>query len=259
MVRLDKNGIELSLGAIDYLYGAYLNPDQEAERYVNIVQSSQARTGAVTTSATDSQNLVDQLFASADTATDETPLRETVLQFRPKVQEHLDNIIIQTKALEAELRACQKELFTDALSGIPNRRFLEAELSKRLVENESSLHIALIDIDHFKDINDEHGHILGDHTIRVIARLIKSQLRSQDVLCRYGGEEFCVLFYDTSTADCVAVLEAIRSEIARRTIFHNRSGKSFGPITISAGLARRTSRRSPVCRGSSCRRRSCRL
>ncbi len=238
LVRLEENGIEVTLGTLDFLYGAYLSPDQEAARCINIVQSSQARTSAVTTSAEVSQNLVDHLFTCAESAIDETPLRETVLQIRPNVQEHLDNIIMQTKALDAELRACQKELFTDALSGVPNRRFLEAELNKRLEAHDTSLHIALIDIDHFKNINDEHGHILGDHTIRVVARLIQSQLRSKDVLCRYGGEEFCVLFYDTDTNDCVAVLEAIRSEIARRTIFHNRSGKSFGPITISAGLAK---------------------
>ncbi|MFN3132497.1 GGDEF domain-containing protein [Roseibium sp.] len=236
--RLQAAGAPLTARAVAFLYDTYIQCSTDADRHRTVVQSSQARTQAITTSARTSNDLITHLVTCAKAQPGENSLRQTTLKLRSDLEQHLDNIITQAEALDAELRAYQAELFTDALTGVPNRRFLETELPARLNAADLSLHIALIDIDHFKKINDEHGHILGDHTIRVVASLIQTHLRPQDVLCRYGGEEFCVLFYNTEPAECLSLLETIRSDIARRTIYHNRTGKSFGPVTISAALAR---------------------
>ncbi len=235
--RMEESGAQLTGRALDFLYETYIKPEQESERHLAVVQNSQARTSAITLSAKTSQKLTGHLIKCAEAQKDGAPLRETVLQLQSEFQENLANIVEQAEALESELRAYQAELFTDALTGVPNRRFLEVELPNRLAATKEPLHIALIDIDHFKRINDEHGHVLGDHALRVVTRLIQTHLGRQDVLCRYGGEEFCILFYNSDTRKCVALLEAIRTDIGRRTIYHNRTGKSFGPVTISAGLA----------------------
>lgn len=236
--RLEGAGAPLTARTVAFLYETYIQGSMEADRHKSVVHSSQARTQAISQSARTSSDLITHLMTCAEAQPDDTALRHTTLQLRPELEQHLGNILAQADALDGELRAYQAELFTDALTGVPNRRFLEAELPARLSAADLSLHIALIDIDHFKKINDAHGHVIGDHAIRVVARLIQTHLRPQDVLCRYGGEEFCVLFYNTEPAECLSLLETIRSDISRRTIYHNRTGQSFGPMTISAGLAR---------------------
>ncbi|QDG76569.1 GGDEF domain-containing protein [Labrenzia sp. PHM005] len=236
--RLEANETALTVRDLEFLYDAYINSGIEPGHHMSVVQSSQARTSSISTSANTAMDLSKHLATCAQAQSEKTPLRDTVLQINSEMQENLTNITAQAEVLEAELQAYQAELFTDALTGVPNRRFLEAELPARLNVADLSLHIALIDVDHFKQINDLHGHVLGDYAIRIVANLIQNHLRPQDVMCRYGGEEFCILFYNTDAAVCLEMLEGIRTDIARRTIYHNRTGKSFGPLTVSAGLAR---------------------
>jgi diguanylate cyclase (GGDEF)-like protein len=105
---------------------------------------------------------------------------------------------------------------TDMLTGIFNRRHVmsrfieEFKKAKRLARGLSCI---MIDIDHFKNINDKYGHLVGDAALREVASRIKNAVRIYDVLGRYGGEEFLVVLPDTDLADATALAERIRQRV----------------------------------------------
>jgi diguanylate cyclase (GGDEF)-like protein/PAS domain S-box-containing protein len=143
-----------------------------------------------------------------------------------------DRIAAEEKAKEELARIAN----TDVLTGLPNRRAffdrLDADI-KRARRNGSPLSILLIDIDHFKQVNDRFGHDMGDHVIRQTARIIRECLRETDVPSRLGGEEFGVYLPDTPTEGAYWVAERIRSSIAKHDF-----GMSGSPIgcTVSIGV-----------------------
>lgn len=114
-----------------------------------------------------------------------------------------------------ELRALRSQVHTDALTGVGNRAYLEARLRAVVVEaahhGVSDAGIALLDVDHFKRVNDTHGHEAGDRVLRMVAKTLKASLRATDGLGRWGGEEFLVQFDDVADdASLTAVCEKVR-------------------------------------------------
>ena len=125
--------------------------------------------------------------------------------------------------------------YLDGLTGIFNRRFFEMRIGEE-VERASrynlTLAVIMIDIDHFKRINDEFGHLLGDEVLKQISRIFSEHLRKPDVLCRFGGEEFAVLLPETTGERALSVAEKLRQMV---------SAFPFPgiprPVTFSAGIA----------------------
>lgn len=123
--------------------------------------------------------------------------------------------------LESNLRAAMERLAHqatyDALTGLYNRQavmnYAQQELN-RTQRNGGSLCLCLLDIDHFKQVNDEHGHLVGDQALRWVASLLSDSLRSYDRVGRWGGEEFLVVLPDTSLESGKIVAERIRQRIA---------------------------------------------
>ena len=136
---------------------------------------------------------------------------------------------VQEALLEASIR--------DELTGLHNRRFLMTRLNEeyeRARRNGTALGLLMIDVDHFKVVNDTYGHPAGDEVLRSIAQTIVAMLREYDVAGRYGGEEFAVLLAATSTPDMVKLAERIGAKIGQM--------ESHGPqkrirVTISIGVA----------------------
>jgi len=125
---------------------------------------------------------------------------------------------------------------TDALTGVANRRRFDRALAERFALPEAADILLLIDIDHFKEFNDLHGHLAGDDCLRAVARVIASQLRPCDLVARFGGEEFAVLLPNAGVAVGLDLAERIRDAVA--------SSRPFGlfrpeTITVSIGLADR--------------------
>ncbi len=142
--------------------------------------------------------------------------------------------ISEKKRLEEKLRELAT---TDSLTGALNRRRLleiaEAEL-ERAVRYKHPLSVAMLDLDHFKSVNDTFGHAVGDEALRRVASTIRQALRKQDHVGRYGGEELTVVFPETGANDASAVGERIRVAVASLGL--TDQGRSV-PITISAGVA----------------------
>lgn len=142
--------------------------------------------------------------------------------------------------LQSELLAVKKELFlqstTDFLTGILNRRALLLLIDKEYAKSMrtgKSFAISLLDIDHFKSVNDNYGHATGDAVIKEIARRIGCSIRGYDSLGRYGGEEFLILFPDAGISEVHAISERIRAAIGNAPV---EVFQLEIPITVSQGI-----------------------
>ena len=139
--------------------------------------------------------------------------------------------------VRAQAEVLERLAHEDPLTGVFNRRHLDIELERAwsLAERRSEeLCVAMIDLDHFKDINDLHTHAVGDEVLRAIAGIFKSKLRLEDTICRYGGEEFVVLLPGINLQDAVILLERLREAVQA----HDWSAISVTEgVTISAGVA----------------------
>lgn len=134
------------------------------------------------------------------------------------------------KTLEDELRRLST---TDGLTGLFNRRFLDETLQKELARAKRygrSVSILMLDVDHFKKFNDQHGHDMGDRVLKAVAAAMQSTLRQQDFACRYGGEEFLGILPDTQSTGAGEAAERVRLAIAALSI----DGLS---VTASLGCA----------------------
>ncbi|MCZ7447590.1 GGDEF domain-containing protein [Agrobacterium rhizogenes] len=137
----------------------------------------------------------------------------------------------QQRALAEQLRTLSE---TDALTGVFNRRALEKSVRAILSGDEQyqSLGVMIVDIDHFKSINDRYGHAMGDLALQKTASLLKGALRKTDILARYGGEEFVVVLQDVSHATATATADRLRRLIEAQTV-DEQTGLS---LTASFGV-----------------------
>lgn len=130
---------------------------------------------------------------------------------------------------------------TDAKTGLLNSTAWEQQAAAELNRARRSgapLAVALADIDHFKDVNDNHGHITGDRVLRAIAALLTKTLREYDVCGRFGGEEFAIALPGTACADAAIIAERIRAEVAALTVpAHDLPDAPQVSVTISIGVA----------------------
>jgi diguanylate cyclase (GGDEF)-like protein len=127
---------------------------------------------------------------------------------------------------------------TDALTGVHNRRYFEQRLREevdRALRKGAPLSCLLVDLDHFKAVNDRHGHLIGDVVLHEVAEQVKDQLRLSDAMARYGGEEFAVLLVQTNAVTARAIAERIRERIAGHR-FKLPDGAHL-EVTISIGIA----------------------
>jgi two-component system, cell cycle response regulator len=141
------------------------------------------------------------------------------------------------RRLEVQTELLAKLAAFDDLTGSYNRRslfhHLEAELS-RSRRYGRSLSVLMADIDHFKKVNDQYGHLVGDQALRWVATTLQNELRSMDFLCRYGGEEFCAILPETNRPGAARAAERIRSALERHVFVTDGLNLS---LTVSVGGA----------------------
>ncbi|WP_293703437.1 sensor domain-containing diguanylate cyclase [Sphingopyxis sp. UBA6734] len=141
------------------------------------------------------------------------------------------------RILESARSAAERIANTDMLTGLPNRRhtlaFLDQAL-RRAVQDGAPLAVAIFDIDHFKAINDQHGHAAGDEVIRRVGQRAKASLRDDDMVGRYGGEEFVCILQGRSALSAELVAERVR-----KAVHADAEGVAAGlpAVTVSIGLA----------------------
>jgi diguanylate cyclase (GGDEF)-like protein len=162
--------------------------------------------------------------------------RDTAERLEDSIQTRTFELQVALNELADKNRILEEQNTLDALSGVRNRAYFDkkilAEL-KRSRREQRPLALVMLDIDHFKQINDNHGHLAGDAVIRGVAQRIQDLLkRSSDHICRYGGEEFALILPNTDADGAFVLAEQIRHNIAERP-FSTEIGELA--VQISAG------------------------
>lgn len=168
-----------------------------------------------------------------------TVSRRTARPWPPAARELLEAAAVEVAAALVRVyafQAAEARANLDALTGLPNRRHLD-DLGRALAQGRrrgDRLGLLMIDIDHFKRLNDRHGHQTGDAVLRLVAQAIAASVRADDTPARYGGEEFAVILRQASPEQAVEVAERIRSAVARSPL---ADLGVEGPVTVSVGVA----------------------
>jgi diguanylate cyclase (GGDEF)-like protein len=160
---------------------------------------------------------------------------ERLNQELARLNADLTHKMIQVEALQAQLAV---EAVHDPLTQLFNRRYLDSVMPGLIGAAErrgAPLALALVDLDHFKLVNDRHGHPAGDVVLREIGRVLPMSLRPADVVCRYGGEEFCIVLPDADGSGAEKALTSLAARLRDLRVPWN--GATLGGFTFSAGVA----------------------
>ncbi|NIJ06798.1 diguanylate cyclase [Sphingomonas vulcanisoli] len=164
--------------------------------------------------------------------------RKMVAQTR-SVDQELRERREQAQTLRSTLRTANRVANLDHLTNLPNRRAFEKhirDLTAAVPRSQKPV-LAMCDIDHFKKINDAHGHATGDRVLKLIAKQFQEIAGDFCFAARFGGEEFVLLFQDTSMEEAAAEIDRIRTGLLERKLVDKDSGRPLGQVNFSAGIA----------------------
>lgn len=154
-------------------------------------------------------------------------------------KEQLNQATHEIDRLKARMAQYRREASLDPLTGIANRRGFEKKLVQA-IENASKnrvpLCVIMADIDHFKKVNDTHGHTVGDNVIRMVAATIRDAIKGKDLAARIGGEEFAILLPDTPFEGATVLAENIRIMFEQLDLKKKNTGERLGKINLSFGV-----------------------
>lgn len=179
-----------------------------------------------------------------------SPLRELVREMVRQTRHMRKN----SASLESQLKAASEEMevlrrsldivrheaMTDGLTGLANRKFFDHIMRREMIrsmEEGTELSLLLLDIDHFKQFNDNYGHQLGDQVLRVVAKAIVEVIPASTVAARYGGEEFAVVYPGGTLRRAMTLGEVVRDTVASKKIVRKATREELGNITMTIGVA----------------------
>ena len=167
-------------------------------------------------------------------------LTRSMVEKTRQVESQLRENQKQTHALKSSLETARRAAEHDHLTGLPNRRAFEGVLRDELVlaqENGEQLSVAFCDIDHFKVINDTHGHDTGDRVLKFVAGLLSKASDDHCHVARHGGEEFVMLFRGKSAGETCEAVDRVRQDLAGRSLVNRSNGERMERVSFSAGVA----------------------
>jgi len=156
------------------------------------------------------------------------------------IEHNLSESEKRATALQQSLDEARRVADEDHLTGLPNRRAFETIFDKEMASAKAAgeaLCVAFVDIDHFKRVNDTHGHASGDRVLKIVAETLNRISNSRCHVARHGGEEFAVLFRALTPKKAWERLDAAREEISERRLVNRATDMPFGRITFSGGIA----------------------
>ncbi len=161
---------------------------------------------------------------------------EEILTSNAQYREQLDKANAKLDEQQEQLEQLQSDVGLDFLTKVPNRRSFDGRLLEEIERAKRyghSLSLMVVDVDHFKRVNDVHGHLAGDRILRAIAHLLNEQKRASDFLARFGGEEFALVLPETSAEQARVLADKTRSKVERATFRYENKPIA---ITISLGV-----------------------
>ena len=206
--------------------------EREFKRIVSIVAEAAAKTATVgTLRSVELHKFADQIDATSrlgdimhvrkELARHVKAMQETASSMEEEAQEQANGLKRELSALQKRLEIAEVLVSTDALTGLGNRRMAESTLAEA-ISSAGRVCVLMIDLDDFKYVNDKFGHLQGDQVLKLFASDLRASVRPGDVVCRYGGDEFVVIFPNADIATATKVAERIRE-------------RSFGPVVLTSG------------------------
>ncbi len=163
-----------------------------------------------------------------------------MLSSNRQLEKQLEKTNHELDELRHQLEEARYEASTDALTGLANRKAFDSAIQEQIeVARETGNDMCLImaDIDHFKHFNDNHGHLIGDKLLRFVSNILKDSLKGQDLVARFGGEEFAVLLPNTPLRGALAVAESLRARVQSQRLRRTDTQQPIGGVTLSLGIA----------------------
>ncbi len=163
-----------------------------------------------------------------------------MLDSNRQLEQQLEKTNHELDELRHQLEEARYEASTDALTGLANRKAFDSAILEQIeVARETGNDVCLImaDIDHFKHFNDNHGHLIGDKLLRFVSNILKDSLKGQDLVARFGGEEFAVLLPNTPLRGALAVAESLRARVQSQRLRRTDTQQPIGGVTLSLGIA----------------------
>ncbi|GAB6044246.1 GGDEF domain-containing protein [Endothiovibrio diazotrophicus] len=156
-----------------------------------------------------------------------------------RFHEALDRQLEEVESLRRELEEAKRAADTDFLTGLANRKVFDGVLRQLIAEAGAGgvFSLLMVDIDHFKQFNDTHGHLIGDKVLVVVAGNLRKAVKGSDLVARYGGEEFAVLLPETDYRGGMVVAEHIRGLMERSRLVRSGSREEIAPLRVSVGVA----------------------
>ena len=220
---------ELIQSARERLDGAVAMVDRSADEAADYGRSLSASADAI-----DAQKLPqDMVRALLDVTRQMIDRTETA-------EQRLRSTNNELRVLQRDLSVAQESAERDPLTGLLNRRALEQALTRAIEtarKADAALSVAFCDIDHFKRLNDVHGHAVGDRVLRLVGDCLSEDADDRTFVGRQGGEEFVVLFEGLPVIEAAARIDAIRDALSRRMLRSRSDGMPIGRISFSAGVA----------------------
>lgn len=183
---------------------------------------------------------LEQVTAAGAVISELASIAKVMLRRTRDIEKQMLRSEAQTRALKRRLEEARRSAEEDHLTGLPNRRAFETRFEQEYREAFAAaepLCIAFCDIDHFKQINDGHGHDAGDRVLKLVADSLARISNARCHVARHGGEEFVLLFRDTPVAEAYAKLDQLRETLAARRLVNRATDQPFGQITFSGGVA----------------------
>ena len=255
--RKEAEGKPFTQVRCDELFQQFFSSDTEARaireagertqaalnRLLEILQSASVGSGQYADTLGDFRSelegplTADRLRAAISAIVTET---RTIADQHERLLRRLSETGSELAQLRARLFSARRELMIDSLTGISNRKGFDHSLSEAaaaaLAEGQP-LSLLMIDIDHFKTFNDQHGHLVGDHVLRLVAKVLTDGVKGRDTVARFGGEEFTVILPRTTLTDATALADSLRVTVGRCQIVNRSRNENFGTITLSIGAA----------------------
>ncbi|KXI29357.1 GGDEF domain-containing protein [Paraglaciecola hydrolytica] len=158
-------------------------------------------------------------------------IRRSTMSFNSALSEAQREIDV----LRTQLEQSQQEALYDALTGLCNRRYFDEELASHAMRPD--LFLLLVDLDHFKKINDNYGHVMGDLVLKATAKKLQACCQDGTQAFRFGGEEFAIIIPNSNFSRARSLAETMRKSIEKISVKDKRSGEVLGGISASIGLA----------------------
>ena len=253
---LTKDGARLSDEAVNALYRKHIaDIDEETSRRITsnvqrivdrVSESAEQAGDRASRFGTTLERLSESLEQSDAARSVPDPLGAVLRDTREmqqaigELRTRLDESRQEAERLKREVSRAREEALVDALTGLTNRKGFDQAISDCLSEvaqGKPGPCLLMLDIDHFKRLNDTYGHLFGDRVLASLGQLLKANVKGRDTAARYGGEEFAVLLPETPLKGAVGLAEILRRLIAGGRVKRIDRDETIGNITVSIGVA----------------------